>query len=393
MATSVRAKINPELLSWARMSVGLDPEEAAQKLQISPARLEMWEQGRERPTINQLRRAATIYKRPIAVFYLPRVPMHFQPMHLTDFRRLPDTKVGRFSYGLALEMRRAWERRQVFLDLLEALGDQPQDFTLSSEVSADPEKLASIIRDALQISVDEQIRWHTVYETLNNWKRALENIGVVVFETYHTSRISLGEMRGFSISINPIPVVVVNSKDSPRGKAFTLLHELVHLLLRKGGVCDLEEYGTAQTEKEKVEVFCNHVAGAILLPADLLLSDELVTGRSPRSTWTDQDLVRLSQRYSVSREVVLRRLLIFERTTASFYRQKRGEFLDAYKKKQTEQEGFPPYHRLIMRSHGRKYLRLVLNAYYHEAITAGDVSEYLNVNLKHLAKIEAEVFR
>jgi IrrE N-terminal-like domain len=45
---------------------------------------------------------------------------------------------------------------------------------------------------------------------------------------------TLSEMRGFAIANPELPVIVVNGRDySQGGKAFTLLHELCHILLRR----------------------------------------------------------------------------------------------------------------------------------------------------------------
>ena len=40
---------------------------------------------------------------------------------------------------------------------------------------------------------------------------------------------------------------------------------------------------------------------------------------------------------------------------------------------------------------GRVFPRLVLQNYYQEKITGPDVSDYLNLKLKHLPKVEAEL--
>lgn len=75
------------------MSAALTVEEAAKRLGQPPDRLAAWEPGEERLSVAQLRDAARVYKRPLAVFYLPEPPRDFQP--LRDFRRLPDAEAGR----------------------------------------------------------------------------------------------------------------------------------------------------------------------------------------------------------------------------------------------------------------------------------------------------------
>jgi Zn-dependent peptidase ImmA (M78 family) len=46
-------------------------------------------------------------------------------------------------------------------------------------------------------------------------------------------------MRGVSLPGDVLPIVILNGGDAHAGRIFTLLHELTHLLLRQGGVCDM----------------------------------------------------------------------------------------------------------------------------------------------------------
>jgi transcriptional regulator with XRE-family HTH domain len=122
MARTPPALVEPALLSWARASAGLTVEEAAKKLDQPPDRLAAWEAGDERPSVAQLRAAARVYKRPLAVFYLPEPPRDFQP--LRDFRRVPDAEAGRLSPELRDTIRRAYTQREAALELRE-LADEP----------------------------------------------------------------------------------------------------------------------------------------------------------------------------------------------------------------------------------------------------------------------------
>jgi transcriptional regulator with XRE-family HTH domain len=68
------ADITPEVLVWARTSRGLLPEEVAKRLKVSKERLAEWETGAGRPSIPQAEKLAGLYKRPLAVFYMPAPP-------------------------------------------------------------------------------------------------------------------------------------------------------------------------------------------------------------------------------------------------------------------------------------------------------------------------------
>ena len=78
--------VKPALLRWARETSGLATDEAANKIGVKPERLAEWEEGTLRPTVAQLRKAANVYKRPLAVFFLGDPPVQSAPLH--DFRGL-----------------------------------------------------------------------------------------------------------------------------------------------------------------------------------------------------------------------------------------------------------------------------------------------------------------
>jgi len=106
MTASVKAIIKPEILVWARTSAGYrDLDEAATKVGVKPEKLAAWESGSDSPTVVQLRKVAGVYKRPIAVFYLPNVPKGVDVLH--DFRTVYGGKAGEYSPALRFEIRRA----------------------------------------------------------------------------------------------------------------------------------------------------------------------------------------------------------------------------------------------------------------------------------------------
>lgn len=188
---------------------------------------------------------------------------------------------------------------------------------------------------------------------------------------------------------------MLNAKDAPRARVFTLMHEFIHLMLSQGGVCDpLSVRRQARTPDERIEVYCNRAAGAILVPREALLAHPLVAGDRGVTPWTDGVLQQLADQFAVSQEVVLRRLLILGRTTDDFYDRKRSEYLEHYRAlaaRAREREGFAPLFRVAVRDNGREYTRLVLEAFERERITPADVSDYLGVRLKHLEDIAGAV--
>ncbi len=373
------AFVKPELLAWAREDAGLTLEAAAKRIGVKAERLEAAEQGEGRLTVNQLRALGNVYKRPLAFFYLPQPPP--KTVTLRDFRRLPDEEVESESPKLRHEIRRAMYRRKVALELFDALGEAPPAFTATTPLSAKPDDVARQIRQLLKVTYEEQYQFASEYEAMNRWRSAIENTGVLVFQA---SGIKRAEMRGMSITEYPLPVIVINNKDLPQGRIFTMMHELGHIMLRMGGRCNLEE-------KQEIEVFCNMVAGAVLVPEENLLNERIVKESGPREEWSDLVIQSLARRYVVGREVILRRLLIAGYTTQEFYRRKREQYRKEFEGREQKtggSSGGPPPDVMAVSYAGRAFVQLVLESFHQRRITASDVSDYLEVSPKHVKNIE-----
>lgn len=74
MGASIHVPINPELLVWARESAGYDTNGAASRLGVSQEKLENIEAGEAQITYVQLRKAAEVYKRSLAAFFMAAPP-------------------------------------------------------------------------------------------------------------------------------------------------------------------------------------------------------------------------------------------------------------------------------------------------------------------------------
>ena len=64
--------INPNMVKWARERSGYTVEAIAAFLKKDPSIVNDWELGKRAPTYVQLEKLADKYKRPIAIFFLPR---------------------------------------------------------------------------------------------------------------------------------------------------------------------------------------------------------------------------------------------------------------------------------------------------------------------------------
>ena len=137
----------------------MDLEQAAHKAAVKEEKLQAWEEGTEQPTIKQLRTLGEVYRRPLAVFFLPETPRDFQVQSLKDFRRLAQGAAGGFSPALRFEIRRGLFRREVALELFQNIGTTPPPFQLLADLNEDPEVVGARLRGALGITLDRQRQW------------------------------------------------------------------------------------------------------------------------------------------------------------------------------------------------------------------------------------------
>lgn len=251
--------------------------------------------------------------------------------------------------------------------------------TISATPAEPPQELASRLREYLGVSLKDR---DGGYEALNAWKAAVESKGVLVFQA---SGIEVQEMRDFSIAAQVLPVIVLNVKDTPSARIFTLIHELAHLALGATGVCNL-------SQSDSIEVHCNAVAGETLVPRSSFVAESEVVKNIQESempTWQDSTIASLANKYHVSRQVILRRLQTLSLISGTEYGAKRKLYeQQASAGAAKKQEGGPAPPVRAVSSAGSLFTRLVLAGYQREKLTGSDVSEYLSVKLKHLPRIE-----
>lgn len=263
--SSPLAYINPEMLIWSRKTVNLTDDLAAQKIGISIETLNDWEEGSSFPTIKQLYRVAHIYQRPFSLFYLPHPPKHFKA--LKDFRKFPDVNKTdpESEYLLQKEILLFQSKREIAISLYQELEIPVPNFNLSGKSTDTPQNLARSIIEHLEINHRKIADIKPGFEALNYWKTKLEKKGILVFQA---EGIPLTIMRGACIAETALPVIILNGKDSPNGKIFTLFHELTHIILRKDGISNFR-FGQKNLY-DKIEILCNQTAAETLVPTSSL---------------------------------------------------------------------------------------------------------------------------
>ncbi|HEY1980146.1 MAG TPA: ImmA/IrrE family metallo-endopeptidase [Xanthobacteraceae bacterium] len=397
---AIRALVKPALLRWARNRAKVKLEDAAKAAHVSPDRLDAWERDdrEDAPTLGQLRQLATKYHFPLAVFYLPEPPQDFAP--LRDFRRLRDAAEEPLSANLAFHIRSAYDRRELALELFQEMNSTPRRFPLTASLRDDPEEVGRAIRQFLEVDSESQKRAARQGRAFDYWRRRLEEKDVLVFVVSgpHFS-VDLQEMRGFAIAMPDLPVIVVNGKDeSQGGKAFTLLHELCHVLLGESAISnETGDYPTLAPTDRLIERFCDAVAAATLMPRDLLMSFAEVARPGIRE-WDDDQLRRIGGALGASRQALLLRFVTLKRASWDHYQEWAERFEAEYRQRAEDRAKEKKSvrikrHTMVMSWNGRGFTRLVLRSYYDQRITLNDVSSYLGAKVKHIPALEHAAFQ
>lgn len=325
---SFEVDIEPEVLVWARESMGMNTAEVAKRFNLSENTIKKWESGQKKPTIVQIKKLTKIYKRSLAAFFLPEPPEEC-PLP-NDFRTLPKERRKPFSQETRLAIRKARRLQSLTIELARSTESEIYTNVGRASLSDDSEIVANKTREQIGIDVRTQFAWENDVAAFEEWRKAIERLGVLVFQL----PLPVEETRGFSLPEDILPTIVLNEKDHIRARIFTLFHEYGHLLLNTSGICNWENQNNPPEIVKSVEKFCNNFAGAFLVPKDALLQHELVKLRVNTSDWSDEYLGKIARDFKVSREVILRRLVTLKLASWDFYRMKYKEWREKLKEEQ-----------------------------------------------------------
>lgn len=143
------------------------------------------------------------------------------------------------------------------------------------------------------------------------WRSAFYNCGIYVFkEAFKDDSFS-----GFCLYDKDFPVIYINNTMSFSRQIFTLFHELYHLLLRTSGIDKTKDdyLERLADNKKRLEVKCNSFAGKFLVP-----DNDFIT--QIKNYEINEELVeKLSKEYSVSKEVIWRKLLDLGKISKELY--------------------------------------------------------------------------
>ena len=380
--------VNPSLLAWAREESGYATDRIAKRLQVKEERVEAWEKGERQPTLRQVEELARFFHRPLSVFFMPRPPQ--LPPLAAEYRRLPDVEPGHESPEFRLALRQMLTRRENALNLMGELGELIPEFSLRAHLQESPAELGQRLRQAMGVEVAAQLGWANEWEAWRAWRAAVEQMGVLVFQF---TKVSLSEVRGLALLRTPMPVAAVNGKEMPEAKAFTLCHEVVHLMLAAGNEeAPAAREGRSGNEWLKVERFAEVAASHALVPEDALRG---VIGQLglQRAEWSIENVRRVAKKFRLTPLATATRLRESGFMTWAQYNQWREQWQACVETLPPRRSGFAtPMEKAVSRA-GRPFAQLVLEALSANRITSVDASRYLDLKFEHFDKLRAHLAR
>lgn len=380
--------INPQMLIWARNTIGLSINDVSAKFKYKVKNIEAWESGQTAPSYAQLEKLAYIYKRPLASFFLATPPDEESPKQA--FRTLPDLDMETLAPDTYRKIHLAHFFQISTSEIFENKNpsEKPIWKYLSLSVGRSIAEQAKEIRKFLGVDMQNQIKWIDEDTALKKWRMAIEDAGVFVFKDSFKQK----DISGFCLRDEDFPIIYINNSTTKTRQIFSLFHELAHILFNKNGISkfDTDYIDKLSGEEKTSEKFCNSIAGEILVPEDDFLQLINNLSKKTKNISDDEYYEGIARRYKVSREVILRKLLDKGYVDQYFYKEKSNHWLRQMGNKKS---GGGNYYLTQKTYLSNKFSREVINKYNENQISIEQASDMLNIKVKNFADLEQEILQ
>ena len=389
--------INPAMLAWAREGAGLEVEEAADRLGFikstekasAAQRLMALENGESAPTRAQLQELARVYRCPLLSFYLKHPPRRGDRGE--DFRQSAGAVSRRESSRLDAFLRDIRARQEMIRSLLEDEEKSPElAFVGSASIDDGARTVAASIASTLGFDHRKRTERRGDADALFvALRECAESAGVFVLlvgdlGSYHTA-LGVEVFRGFAISDRVAPFVVTNDQDARAARSFTLVHELAHIWLDRSGVSGAPSPDRPRSPEDRIEQFCNDVAGEFLLPAEGLDAETAEFDAGDKQAAAEA-IRLLARAWSVSEPMAAYRLKRTGRIATEVYRDLMSDYAARWqqqrkreRERNRERDGAPSAY-VVRRSRlGRALVDVVRRTLRDNALTHTKAAKLLDV--------------
>lgn len=369
----MKIKVNNDILVWARQELNITQEEVADRMGRNIEDIINWEEEKDYPTYAQLEKLAyTIYKRPLAVFFFPNIPNI--PKNNGKFRTLDNEIFNEIPTRIIELMNQA---RVMQLNLQE-LDSNSRIRITELELDIHEQNFYEKLRDVLGVDLELQKKAKNMSDAFEMWRSAFYECGVYVFkEAFKDNSFS-----GFCLYDIKYPVIYINNSMSYSRQIFTLFHELCHILIKTSGIDKANDdyISRLELDNRKLEMICNMFAGKFLVPTNDLL--KLIDNVEIN----EKNIEKLSKKYSVSRDVILRKLLDMGKISKEAYEKKHSDYQEEMYRKPINSGG-GNYYNTKKAYLGENYINDVCSNYYSGKIDLYETANYLNVRVEAIPQL------
>ena len=306
----VKVAVEPAVMQWV---LQVAREQGTDEDTLD--RIQSWITGEKAPTFHQLEELSRKTNIPFGYFFLRKVPA--ESCEIVDYRTIDSLSVVHPSRNL-LDTVDAMSRVQQWMsEYNRNSGKLPCACVGSIRLCRDRNAAAERIRNTLEIKTDWFIGVRSADAAFKELRRRIMGTGILVMMNgvvgNNTHRkLSTNEFRAFTMIDPYAPLIFINAADSRNGRLFSLLHELVHVMLGENSFYN-DQYG-ASIQVGREEQFCNAVAAELLVPEKMFLEKWDETGGS-----TENKIAGLQEYFVCSSIVLLRKALDCKRISMEEY--------------------------------------------------------------------------
>lgn len=375
--------LEPSVVKWVIDSSGMNLDMVAQKTGVDRSVVDGWV-GTGVMEYSKMGRLADCVKRPEAILFLKSAP---DDDELVDYRTAQGAGPV-LSPEDRIVVRKARYAQSMAREMMEDRGDSTRP-RIRGGITADD--------SAEEIGEGERGRLHpegaagsrggprSLYRSLRD---AIESLNILVFQR----PMDIRGVRGLTLTGRTPYAILVNSKDPDTTKAFTILHEYGHVLLRSGGICSEQPIARdSRPAGQRTESWCNRFAASFLMPRSEFMAERRRYEKSRRDP--GKVVKELAEKFKTSRYAAAVRAASLP---GSRFRGDYGDMIRMAANRhrpaaRNDAKGGPSFVDVRVAQLGRKFVRLVLSSYDMGLINARNAIDCLDMDARHFDGLRTRV--